>query len=457
MKNFANIVICGAGISGISTAYHLAVKNGLKNIVLIDERVPLSLTSDKSTECYRNWWPGPDNAMVALMNRSIDILEGLADESGNIFHLNRRGYLFATGNPEKIPALIRDSVNIAQLGAGELRIHRGNTNDPIYIPLQKDGYDKSLTGADLFLNKALIHKHFPYLSDTVVAALHVRRAGWFSAQQYGQYMLEQSRQAGVTYINQKIIHVNTADNHVTSVILESGEEIDCNIFVNAAGPFTREIGNMMGISIPVYAELHLKVSIHDTKKVVPRNAPLLIWTDEQFLPFNDDERALIKEDDEIAWLLEKFPGGVHTRPEGGDDSDIILLLWEYKNEIVDPPTFPIPQDPLYPEIAIRGISAILPRFQEYFHEIPQPLLDGGYYLRTQENRPIIGQLPIENAYIVSGMSGFGLMASSAAGELIAKYITGAKLPSYAPAFSINRYKDPNYLKSFGANLDTGQL
>src|SRR5256886_11256899 len=37
-------------------------------------RSPLSLTSDKSTECYRNWWPGPGDDMVALMNRSIDLL-----------------------------------------------------------------------------------------------------------------------------------------------------------------------------------------------------------------------------------------------------------------------------------------------------------------------------------------------------------------------------------------------
>jgi hypothetical protein len=28
--------------------------------VIVGERPPLSRTSDKSTECYRNWWPGPD-------------------------------------------------------------------------------------------------------------------------------------------------------------------------------------------------------------------------------------------------------------------------------------------------------------------------------------------------------------------------------------------------------------
>ena len=74
----ADIVICGAGISGIAAAYQLAVTHGVHQVVLVDERPPLTLTSDKSTECYRNWWPGPGDAMVRFMNRSIDLLETLA-------------------------------------------------------------------------------------------------------------------------------------------------------------------------------------------------------------------------------------------------------------------------------------------------------------------------------------------------------------------------------------------
>jgi glycine/D-amino acid oxidase-like deaminating enzyme len=54
------IVICGAGIAGVAAAYHLAIKHGVEDVTLIDKGHPLSLTSDKSTEAYRNWWPGPD-------------------------------------------------------------------------------------------------------------------------------------------------------------------------------------------------------------------------------------------------------------------------------------------------------------------------------------------------------------------------------------------------------------
>ena len=114
-KESANIVICGAGIAGVSAAFHLAVRNGVKGIVLVDERPPLTLTSDKSTECYRNWWPGPGDAMGALANRSIDLLEQLARETDNAFLMNRRGYLFATA--ENGAALIDAARETTSLGA----------------------------------------------------------------------------------------------------------------------------------------------------------------------------------------------------------------------------------------------------------------------------------------------------------------------------------------------------
>ncbi|MEM7259235.1 MAG: FAD-dependent oxidoreductase, partial [Pseudomonadota bacterium] len=58
-----DVVIVGAGIAGIAAAHALAAANAGR-IALIDNAPPLSLTSDKSTECYRNFWPGPDNAMA---------------------------------------------------------------------------------------------------------------------------------------------------------------------------------------------------------------------------------------------------------------------------------------------------------------------------------------------------------------------------------------------------------
>src|SRR5438552_6947395 len=95
-------VICGAGIAGIAAAYYLAVERGRDDVVIVEQGHPLSLTSDKSTEAYRNWWPGPDRAMTAFMNRSIDLIEAIARATDNRINLNRRGYLFATADAGKI-------------------------------------------------------------------------------------------------------------------------------------------------------------------------------------------------------------------------------------------------------------------------------------------------------------------------------------------------------------------
>jgi glycine/D-amino acid oxidase-like deaminating enzyme len=451
-----NIVICGAGIAGISTAYHLAVMYGIKDIVLVDERPPLSLTSDKSTECYRNWWPGPGPAMVSLMNRSIDLLEHLALNNSNSFHLNRRGYLYLTGDEEEIPVMLADANETSRLGAGQLRIHRGDSNDPGYQPAFVDDFSDNPDGADLILDGDLIREYYPEITQEAVAALHIRRAGWLSAQQLGSLLLAKAKSIGVQLIEGRVETVEVINNRVNAVKLESGERIPTHHFVNAAGPFAGAVSASFGVELPIFCELHLKVSTTDHLEIIPREAPMMIWMDPQKLAWTPRERQYIVDDPDSRWLLEEFPPGVHTRPEGPGESRIILMLWEYQTLEVEP-VWPPPLKEDYPEIALRGLAAMIPGFERYFDRPPRPFLDGGYYTKTRENRPLIGPLPVEGAWINGALSGFGIMASMAAGELLAKHILGEALPDYAPAFDLRRYLDPEYIKLLAEWKDFGQL
>jgi len=366
MSPRAEIVICGAGIAGISAAYYLAVKHGVQDILLVDERPPLSLTSDKSTECYRNWWPGPGDAMVAFMNRSIDLMEDLAQKNGNNIHLNRRGYLYLTADPTRIVEFSNAASEPAVLGAGALRIHDGKPGGSPYQPAPAEGFVGQPTGADLILDPALIRKHFPYLSDQVRAALHVRRAGWFSAQQLGMFFLGQARARGVKLIQACVTKVDSTKDQVQAVDLDNGERVATRSFVNAAGPFLKDVGQLLSIDLPVYNELHLKVAFRDVRRVVDRGAPLLIWTDPQILPWSIDEQALLIEDG-MHWLLAEMPAGVHTRPEGGADSDILLMLWEYRLQETAP-VMPPPLDEQYPELVLRGLATMIPGLEAYLQK-----------------------------------------------------------------------------------------
>ena len=130
----ADAVVCGAGIAGVAVAHALATRHGLARVVLVDDHPPLSLTSDTCTEAYRNWWPGPDDAMVRLMNRSIDLLEQWADASGDRFLLNRRGYVYATARADRAARFEAEAALASAQGAGPLRVYRSAADAGSYRP-----------------------------------------------------------------------------------------------------------------------------------------------------------------------------------------------------------------------------------------------------------------------------------------------------------------------------------
>jgi sarcosine oxidase, subunit beta len=446
----AEVVICGAGIAGIAAAFHL-VRQGVGDVVLVDERPPLSLTSDKSTECYRNLWPGPGDAMAAAMNRSIDLLEELARESGNVFRMNRRGYLFATAEPARAARFVESAREAAALGSGTARIHAGAGSD--YRPSPADGFEDQPVGVDVVTDRTLIRRHFPYLADDTLAVFHARRCGWLSGQQLGMHMLERARDKGMRLVSGRVEAITTAGGRVSGVTV-SGTTIATPRVVNAAGPFLAPVARMLGVDLPVYCEQHAKIAFADTLGAMPREAPMLIWADPVRVAWSDDERAALASTRPD--LLEELPTGAHGRPEGGGDSPIVLLLWTYHLDRVEP-VFPMTFDPAYTELVIRGMARMVPAFARYADRLPRAVVDGGYYTKTRENRFLAGPLPVEGAYVCGALGGYGLMAASVAGELVASHVTGRPLPPYAPAFTLARYDDPAYRALLDRWGDSGQL
>ena len=458
-RSTAEVVVVGAGIAGISAAFHLAVREGVGGVVLVEAGDPLALTSDKSTECYRNWWPGPGDAMVAFMNRSIDLLERIEGESGGRLLLNRRGYLFATAEPSRIDAFRTMAREAQSLGAGALRVHDGSGSSPGYVRSRAHGFEGIPSGADLITDPTLIRAEYPYLDPSVVAVLHARRCGWLSAQQLGMWMLERARERGVKLIRGEVTGVETGGGRVRTVsVTRPGErmEIDTGTLVLSPGPHLAGLVRTLEIELPVVCERHMKVTFRDTERAVPGDAPLLIWADPVELPWSDDERAVLAADEETRTLIEPFPAGIHGRPEGTPGHHWLMMLWTYDTETVEP-VFPIPYDERLPEIALRGWSRMLPSLARYFARLPRMTVDGGYYVKTPENRPLVGPLPLAGAYVNAAWSGFGIMGACAGGELLAAHVCERPLPAYAAAFHPARFDDPSGLDAFAGDGPGGQL
>ncbi len=442
MARQAGAVVVGAGIAGVATCYELAVKQGVQRVVVVDPRPPLSLTSDKSSECYRNFFP--NKPMVDLTNRSIDILEVMKEQSHDFFNMSKQGYLFVTGDHEQLGSLTKAAQASSVFGAGPVRFDR------------RPPATEEESGFDIYQTPKALLDRFPYLSGEVLGGLFVRRGGWFSAQQLGAWMLEVARSHGAEVIVDEVVDIEIVGGAVSSVLLKSGERISAPAVVNAAGPMSRQLANLVGVDLPIYASLHHKVSFRDHLRVFPRKAPMLLWTDPIRIDWSDEERSALGAGgfDE---LLDEITTPVFGRPEGGVDSPFFEALWNYRPVVQDEPIWPVPEPGfMFPEAVMRGMSSMVPSLTRYRDHLPHSAVDGGYVMKTAENLPLIGPAGPQGFYLVTAISGYGVMICTGAAELVGCHLTGSELPAYAETFLLSRYEDPDYLSTQDL-ADTGEL
>jgi len=428
----ADVVVCGAGIAGLAAAYHLCARQRVGRVIVVDELPPMALTSDKGTQGYRNWWPGPDDTMFRFVSRSIDLVEESAHESGNVFRLNRRGYLFATSNPDELARLETTARRVSAFGMGDVRVHRSSAT---YATPPAEGFADQPIGADLLIGDAA-RAAFPYLSPNMAGALHVRRAGFMSGVNLGAWFLAQSAANGATYLRDRVTSVRTTGGRVSEIGLASGARIATDRLVVAAGPGLPGVATLLGVTLPVFHELHAKVTFHDRSRAIRRDAPFLIWNDPLHIDWSDEERRRFGDQKD-------FPGGVHIRPVDLTHGDELYLIWTFETDRRDyewPPRF----DRRYAEVVLRGCAQMAPAMAPYVNAESRGITDGGYYCKTPENRPLVGPLPVDGAFVTGALSGFGLMSAHGAGELVASHVVGGALPDYARWFLPSRYDDPDY-------------
>ncbi len=457
MHTHYDVVIIGAGIAGIATAWALA-RAGAGHIAIVDSGSPLALTSDKSTECYRNFWPGPDRSMADFINDSIELLHHYAHESNDQFQLHQRGYLFATGNALEVDAMRQQALLNADFGGGELREHTRTSGVAPYQVSPVTGFARDLDGADLITNQTLIREQFPYLTEDTVGMLHVRRCGVLSAQQLGMYLFERARDAGVDFVPGEFIGCDCCTGQISSIELKTAAgtgTLKTDALVLACGPHLKATAALAGTDLPVVVEKHVKISLADSKGIIPRHAPLTIWNDPVDLGWTADEREMLAESADTEYLTHIFPAGVHGRPVGAGDQ--VYLYWTYDCPVSDTPAFPIEADPHYPEILLRGMARMVPGLKRYLDPMPRPYVDGGFYTKVADNRPLIGALNVPGTFVCSAFSGYGIMAACGAGELTASHILGRALPAYAEAFRPQRFEDPVYLDQIDNLSGSGQI
>lgn len=436
------IAVIGAGIVGIATAYFLARQHGITDIALVDQGQPMTFTSAQSGENYRNWWPHP--LMVKFTDRSIDLMEEIARESDNRIAMTRRGYLLATRQADIQPLLDQVAFGLGGAAKMQIRCHDA-ANSITYQPAKHANWQGAPFGFDILQSRDLIRTTFPTLDTEVRNVLHVRRAGDLSGQQLGQYMLEWLREHGLRRITGMVEEIAARDEGFTLKLrnAEGMLSLSAGQIVNAAGPFAGRIARMLDVELPLYNVVQQKIAFADTLRTIRRDMPFAIDLDRQMIDWSEEERAVLLEESENAWLAEEMPGAIHCRPHGGDGGKWLKLGWAY-NEAAETESWQPGLDPHFPEIVLRGAARLNPALKAYYGRLPRETHHyGGYYTRTADNWPLIGPMGIDGTYMACALSGHGTMAACAAGELAAAWIADDALPDYARPFSLDRYSDPS--------------
>lgn len=452
--NDVEILVIGAGMAGLATAYYLAVQHKRSRLLIVDEGQPMALTSAQSGENYRNWWPHP--TMAAFTDHSTDLMEDIARRTDNRFHMTRRGYLLVTRD-EKPDELLRQlHAGYGASAAKLIRLHEGASKN--YSPPLSADWQAAPDGVDVLRDRDLIQHYYPTFDKEVATALHIRRAGDISGQQLGQYMLETMRPLGAQFQQARVVGIAKSDRFAVDVIADGARQtIKADIIVNAAGPFAAHVAAMHGEKLPIFNVLQQKIAFVDRNGAVDRKMPFAIDLDGQTLAWSDDEREALAASPELARLLEPMPGSIHCRPDGGDHGQWIKLGWAFNSEPSEPTREP-ELNPYFPEIVLRAASRLQPALRQYLGALPRDRVHyGGFYPMTKENWPLIGAARTQGVFLTTALSGYGTMSACAAGDLCARAVVNAPVPSFAGVLSLARYENTALMNELESAESRGLL
>jgi glycine/D-amino acid oxidase-like deaminating enzyme len=300
---------------------------------------------------------------------------------------------------------------------------------------------------DILQNTDLIRRSFPQFDPKVQAIIHIRRGGDISGQQLGTVMLEALKEAGCSRRRGDVVQMDgTGPYTVRLQTPDRIENITTDQIVNAAGPFARQVAQMLGTELPLFNTFQQKIAFEDHAGAIPRATPFSIDLDNQVIDWGD-ATDMIAQDAKLSWLADEMPGAIHCRPDGGDKGRWVKLGWAYNLQHA-PASKVVPLDDLFPEIVLRGAARLNPALKCYFGKLPRTMHHyGGWYTMTDENWPLIGPMGPPDSFMACAMSGFGTMAACGSGELCADWVAGDDLPSYAADFSLSRYQRPELMQT----------
>jgi sarcosine dehydrogenase len=369
LPSSAKIVIVGGGIVGCSVAYHLG-KMGITDVLLLERG---RLTSGSTWHAAGLVGQLRTSANITqLLGYSVSLYDRLEKETGLATGWKRNGGLRLACNPERWTEVKRQATTATSFG---LEMHLlGPKEAQALWPLMQ--------------------------VDDVVGAAFLPTDGQASPSDITMSLAKGARASGVTIVE---------GVRVTGIDVEGGRlravntdqiRIACDKLVTCAGQWSRDIGRMAGVNIPLVPVQHQYLITESIAGVMP-NLPTLRDPD-RLTYWKEEVGGLVMggyEPNPIPWAVDGLP----------DRFEFELLEDDLEHF-----------EPLL-ELAIGRVPAMQTAGIKQFINGPESFTPDGNF--------ILGETPeVRGIYVGAGFNAFGIAAAGGAGMALAEWVAKGEPP-----------------------------
>ena len=387
----SKVVVIGGGVAGCSVAYHLA-KFGWKDTVLLERDQLTSGTTWHAAGLVGQL--GASSTITRLRKYSLNLYKELEEKTGLSTGLKQNGAITVASSNERLQELLRQAT-AAQL------------------------FDVNVEVVD----KKKIKELYPVIEDKdILGGVYMPQDGQADPVGVTNVLAKAAKMEGVKIFEKTPVNkILLKKDKIIGVETKFGK-IDCEYVVLATGMWSRQIGEEIGVSIPLYPNEHFYI-ITEPIKDLPKNLPVL----------RDYNSCLYLKEDAGKMLVGIFEP--NAKPA-------------FKEKGLVPNDFSFGEFP-------DDFDHFEPYLEKSFHRLPMLKEAGvrkffsGPESFTPDTQYLLGETAeIKNLYSCCGFNSIGIASSGGAGRVTAEWMINGHMNEDLFSLDIKRFQKFHSSKNF---------
>ena len=383
LPNNAKVVIIGGGVAGCSTAYHLG-KYGWKDVILLERDQLTSGTTWHAAGLVSQL--GPSAAITKIRKYSLELYKELEKEIDFSSGLKLNGALSIATTKGRWQELLRQATT-AQL-------HNVNVE---------------------VLNTEEIKKIYPIINkEGIYGGIFMPGDGQADPVGVTNLLAKAAKNVGVQIFQNTPVKKILVKNGRVHGVKVNDQIIDCEYVVLATGMWSRQIGEDIGVSIPLYPAEHFYV-ITEAIDDLPKNIP----------------------------VLRDFDDSLYLKEDAGK---MLIGIFEGKSIPAFNKTNRVPEDFSFGEFP-DNFEHFEPYLEASLKRVPILKKTGirkffaGPESFTPDTNTLLGEVPeIKNFFVCCGFNSIGIGSGGGAGKVTAEWMMNGHINEDLFIYDIKRFQ-----------------